>query len=162
MFVSLTAMLINHIWASIIEICVEKWRTQSLKKLKFKCPDMRNGIDLRRCPQSTLLVSREHATCNLRVSDRVGLGTLRVGIPCCCCTCPCFEHWTRGRAHCQQDWQPLPRPLDSSDSVYSNVFVGIYYAREETNLLLYCSPGYGKPGHKSHVKCPLSLTPFQR
>ena len=50
MFVSLTAMLINHIWASIIEICVEKWRTQSLKKLKFKCPDMRNGIDLRRCP----------------------------------------------------------------------------------------------------------------
>ena len=51
MFVSLTAMLINHIWASIIEICVEKWRTQSLKKLKFKCPDMRNGIDLRRCPR---------------------------------------------------------------------------------------------------------------
>ena len=50
MFVSLTTMLINHIWASIIEICVEKWRTQSLKKLKFKCPDMRNGIDLRRCP----------------------------------------------------------------------------------------------------------------
>ena len=50
MFVSLTAMLINHIWASIIEICVEKWHTQSLKKLKFKCPDMRNGIDLRRCP----------------------------------------------------------------------------------------------------------------
>ena len=48
MFVSLTAMLINHIWASIIEICVEKWRTQSLKK--FKCPDMRNGIDLRRWP----------------------------------------------------------------------------------------------------------------
>ena len=51
MFVSLTAMLINHIWASIIEICVEKWRTQSLKKLKFKCPDMRNGIDLRRLPR---------------------------------------------------------------------------------------------------------------
>ena len=51
MFVSLTAMLINHIWASIIEICIEKWRTQSLKKLKFKCPDMRNGTDLRRLPQ---------------------------------------------------------------------------------------------------------------
>ena len=50
MFVSLTAMLINHIRVSIIEICVEKWHTQSLKKLKFKCPDMRNGIDLRRCP----------------------------------------------------------------------------------------------------------------
>ena len=32
MFVSLTTMLINHIWASITEICVEKWRTQSLKK----------------------------------------------------------------------------------------------------------------------------------
>ena len=50
MFVSLTTMLINHIWASIIEICIEKWRTQTLRKLKFKCPDMRNGIDLRRCP----------------------------------------------------------------------------------------------------------------
>ena len=35
MFVSLTAMLINHIWASIIEICVEKWRTKSLKKLSL-------------------------------------------------------------------------------------------------------------------------------
>ena len=49
MFVSLTAMLINHIWASIIEICVEKWRTQSLKKIEIQmsrhetwqtCPDM--------------------------------------------------------------------------------------------------------------------------
>ena len=50
MFVSLTTMLINHIWASIIEICVEKWHTQSLKKMEFKCPDMRNGIDLRRLP----------------------------------------------------------------------------------------------------------------
>ena len=36
MFVSLTAMLINHIWASIIEICVEKWRTQSLKKIEIQ------------------------------------------------------------------------------------------------------------------------------
>ena len=36
MFVSLTTMLINHIWASIIEICVEKWRTQSLKKFEIK------------------------------------------------------------------------------------------------------------------------------
>ena len=35
MFVSLTTMLINHIWASIIEICVEKWRTQSLKKFEI-------------------------------------------------------------------------------------------------------------------------------
>ena len=56
MFVSLTTMLINHIWASIIEICIEKWRTQSLKKLKFLCPDMRNGIDLRRCPLECKLV----------------------------------------------------------------------------------------------------------
>ena len=29
-------MLINHIWASIIEICVEKWRTQSLKKIEIQ------------------------------------------------------------------------------------------------------------------------------
>ena len=36
MFVSLTTMLINHIWASIIEICVEKWRTQSLKKIEIQ------------------------------------------------------------------------------------------------------------------------------
>ena len=36
MFVSLTAMLINHIWASIIEICVEKWRTQRLKKIEIQ------------------------------------------------------------------------------------------------------------------------------
>ena len=36
MFVSLTAMLINHLWASIIEICVEKWRTQSLKKIEIQ------------------------------------------------------------------------------------------------------------------------------
>ena len=36
MFVSLTTMLINHIWASIIEICVEKWRTQSLKKFEIQ------------------------------------------------------------------------------------------------------------------------------
>ena len=36
MFVSLTAMLINHIWASITEICVEKWRTQSFKKIKIQ------------------------------------------------------------------------------------------------------------------------------
>ena len=36
MFVSLTAMLINHIWASITEICVEKWRTQSLKKIEIQ------------------------------------------------------------------------------------------------------------------------------
>ena len=36
MFVSLTAMLINHTWASIIEICVEKWRTQSLKKIEIQ------------------------------------------------------------------------------------------------------------------------------
>ena len=36
MFVSLTAMLINHIWASIIEICVEKWRTQSFKKIEIQ------------------------------------------------------------------------------------------------------------------------------
>ena len=36
MFVSLTAMLINHIWASIIEICIEKWRTQSLKKIEIE------------------------------------------------------------------------------------------------------------------------------
>ena len=36
MFVSLTAMLINHILASIIEICVEKWRTQSLKKIEIQ------------------------------------------------------------------------------------------------------------------------------
>ena len=36
MFVSLTAMLINHIWASIIEICVEKWRTQSFKKIEIE------------------------------------------------------------------------------------------------------------------------------
>lgn len=55
MFVSLTAMLINHIWASIIEICVEKWRTKSLKKLKFKSPDMRNGIDLRRLPPQEVI-----------------------------------------------------------------------------------------------------------
>ena len=40
-------MLINHIWGSVIEIYVEKWHTQSLK---FKCPDMRNGTDLRRLP----------------------------------------------------------------------------------------------------------------
>ena len=36
MFVSLTTMLINHIWASIIEICIEKWRTQSLKKIEIQ------------------------------------------------------------------------------------------------------------------------------
>ena len=36
MFVSLTAMLINHIWVSIIEVCVEKWRTQSLKKIEIQ------------------------------------------------------------------------------------------------------------------------------
>ena len=36
MFVSLTAMLINHIWASIIEICVEKWRVQSFKKIEIQ------------------------------------------------------------------------------------------------------------------------------
>ena len=36
MFVSLTAMLINHIWASITEICVEKWRTQSFKKIEIQ------------------------------------------------------------------------------------------------------------------------------
>ena len=36
MFVSLTTMLINHIWASIIEICVEKWRTQSFKKFEIQ------------------------------------------------------------------------------------------------------------------------------
>ena len=36
MFVSLTTMLINHIWASIIEICVKKWRTQSLKKIEIQ------------------------------------------------------------------------------------------------------------------------------
>ena len=36
MFVSLTAMLINHIWVSITEICVEKWRTQSLKKIEIQ------------------------------------------------------------------------------------------------------------------------------
>ena len=36
MFVTLTPLLINHIWASIIEICVEKWRTQSLKKIEIQ------------------------------------------------------------------------------------------------------------------------------
>ena len=36
MFVSLTTMLINHIWASIIEICVEKWRTQSFEKIEIQ------------------------------------------------------------------------------------------------------------------------------
>ena len=36
MFVSLTTMLINHIWASIIEICVEKWRDQSFKKIEIQ------------------------------------------------------------------------------------------------------------------------------
>ena len=36
MFVSLTTMLINHIWASIIEICVEKWRTQSFKRIEIQ------------------------------------------------------------------------------------------------------------------------------
>ena len=36
MFVSLTTMLINHDWASIIEIYVEKWRTQSLKKIEIQ------------------------------------------------------------------------------------------------------------------------------
>ena len=36
MFVSLTAMLINHIWASIIEIWFQKWHTQSLKKIEIQ------------------------------------------------------------------------------------------------------------------------------
>ena len=51
MFVSLTAMLINHIWASIIEICVEKWRTQSLRKIEIQMSrHEKRYIDLRRCP----------------------------------------------------------------------------------------------------------------
>ena len=69
MFVSLTAMLTNHIWASIIEICVEKWRTQSLKKLKFQCPDMRNGIDLRRCP-----LLQDHQRMNVAPDRTIILG----------------------------------------------------------------------------------------
>ena len=36
MFVSLTTMLINHIWASIIEIWFQKWHTQSLKKIEIQ------------------------------------------------------------------------------------------------------------------------------
>ena len=75
MFVSLTAMLINHIWASIIEICIEKWRTQSLKKLKFKCPDMRNGIDLRRLPRKRvgfLFKSLNHNRLNRSILGRQG------------------------------------------------------------------------------------------
>ena len=33
--------------------CIPK----ALKKLKFKCPDMRNGIDLRRCPHTRSVLS---------------------------------------------------------------------------------------------------------
>ena len=36
MFVSLTTMLINHIWASIIEMWFQKWHTQSLKKIEIQ------------------------------------------------------------------------------------------------------------------------------
>ena len=59
-------MLINHIWASIIEICVEKWRTQSLKKFeiqmsrhekRYRSEEMAPGRGLRPqdlCPGETL------------------------------------------------------------------------------------------------------------
>ena len=33
---SLTTILINHIWASIIEIWFQKWHTQSLKKIEIQ------------------------------------------------------------------------------------------------------------------------------
>ena len=37
-----------HYWDLV---SIQKWHTESLKKLKFKCPYMRNGIDLSRCPR---------------------------------------------------------------------------------------------------------------